>query len=143
MDSKKTKIDNCIILKFKEIFNIQGNLIPIEQIKDVPFEIKRVYFLYRITENSKRGGHAHKALYQVILSLNGSFDVLLDDGFTKKIVHLSNPNEGLLIVPGIWRELFSFSNNSICLVLASELYDEHDYIRNYDEFIKFKALENK
>ena len=112
----------------------------VENNKNIPFSIKRVYYLYDIPGGESRGGHAHKELYQLMIAVSGSFDVLLDDGSNRKIVKLNRPNYGLLIVPGIWRELFEFSSGAVCLVLASEVYKEEDYIRDYSSFINYKDL---
>jgi len=100
----------------------------------VPFEVKRIYYLYDIPGGEDRGGHAHKKLKQLIVAASGSFNVLLNDGLNKKVVTLNRPDYGLLVVPGIWRELMEFSSGAICLVLASEIYSERDYIRSYNEF---------
>ena len=115
----------------------RGSLSVVE--KDIiPFDIKRVYYLYDIPSTSIRGGHAHKKLYQLLIPLSGSFDVILNDGKQKKTFTLNKPNKGLLIVPGIWRELENFSSGAVCLVLASEVYDEADYIRDYNSFLTEK-----
>lgn len=119
-----------------KIHNRAGNITIIEGNKDVPFNIKRIYYLYDIPGGEERGGHAHKELFQLIVAASGAFDVLLDDGQNKKIVTLNRPDFGLIIVPGIWRELINFSSGAICLVLSSEIYSEADYIREYDDFNK-------
>lgn len=119
-----------------KIHNRAGNITIIEGNKDVPFNIKRIYYLYDIPGGEERGGHAHKELFQLIVAASGAFDVLLDDGQNKKIVTLNRPDFGLIIVPGIWRELINFSSGAICLVLSSEIYSEADYIRDYDDFNK-------
>ena len=106
--------------------------------KNISFDIKRIYYLYDIPGGGSRGGHAHRELRQLIIAASSSFNVLLDDGVNKKIVTLNRPDYALLIVPGIWRELFEFSSGSICLVMASHKYDENDYIRNYEDFIAIK-----
>jgi hypothetical protein len=106
--------------------------------KNVPFEVHRVYYLYDIPGGESRGGHAHRALQQLIVAVSGSFAVLLDDGKNKKIVTLNRPDFGLMIVPGIWRELFDFSSGVVCLVIASLTYDETDYIRDYEYFLSYK-----
>ncbi len=133
-----TTVYDCSMIKLPQIENTAGNITPIENLKQVPFEIKRVYYLYDIPGGSERGGHAHKELFQLLIAASGSFDVLLDDGINKKIINLTRPYWGLIIVPGIWRELFNFSSGSICLVLASNLYDPDDYIREYNQFLKLK-----
>ncbi len=124
-------------IKIPKIEDRRGNLAVIE--KDViPFVSKRVYYLFDVPSGASRGGHAHKKLYQFLIALSGSFDVILDDGKTKTILTLNRPDEGLLIPNGYWRELENFSSAGICLVLASEEFDEDDYIREYDDFLAFK-----
>ena len=135
---KKSNIYECSILQLSKIHNRAGNITIVEGDINVPFQIKRIYYLYDIPGGEVRGGHGHKALYQLIIATSGSFDVHLDDGLNKKIVRLNRPDYGLLIVPGIWRELFEFSSGSVCLVLASTKYDETDYIRDYSEFKIYK-----
>lgn len=125
------------ILNIPKIENSLGNIAVIE--KDViPFEIKRVYYLYDIPSSAIRGGHAHKHLQQVLIAISGSFDVVLKDGTAVKTVTLNKPDKGLLIKHNIWRELENFSSGAVCLVLASDVFDESDYIRDYDEFLKSK-----
>ncbi|HAB26413.1 MAG: hypothetical protein CMP05_09600 [Xanthomarina sp.] len=139
MESKKTTIDNLELIEIPKIEDKKGrgNLSVIE--KDcIPFSVKRVYYLYDVPSNAYRGGHAHKNLYQFLIALSGSFDVVLDDGNQKTKITLNKPNKGLLIPNGIWRELENFSSGSVCLVLASEEYDESDYIRNYKKFLSYK-----
>lgn len=138
MNKMKNKVYNCSILELPKIHNRAGNITPIENSKTIPFDVKRLYYLYDIPGGETRGGHAHKNLYQLLVAASGSFDVLLDDGINKKIVSLNRPYLGIYIVPGIWRELVNFSSGAICLVLASEVYQESDYIRNYDAFLKYK-----
>ena len=128
-------IDKCEIINLPKIEDARGNLTFIEEESIIPFAIKRVYYLYDVPGGSERGGHAHIALNQLIIALAGSFDVDLDDGKTKKTFTLNRPYEGLYICPGIWRELKNFSSGSVCLVLASNLYSEDDYYRDYDQFI--------
>ncbi len=135
---KLNSVYDCSILKLNKIHNRAGNITILEGMASLPFDIKRVYYLYDIPAGESRGGHAHKALYQLVVAASGSFDILLDDGINKKVVTLNRPDYGLLIVPGIWRELMEFSSGAICLVLASHLYDEDDYIRHYDEFKSYK-----
>lgn len=132
-----TTVEDCEIIELPKITDRRGNLSVIEG-ETAPFEIKRVYYLYDIPGGSKRGGHAHKNLHQFLIALSGSFDVVLKDGTKNKKIILNNPNIGLLIKPGIWRELENFSSGAVCLVLASDLYDEDDYIRNLKEFKLFK-----
>lgn len=114
----------------------RGNLTVVEQMHNIPFDIKRVYWTYDVPSGECRGGHAHKALYQVIVAISGSFKVVLDNGRETKEVLLNHPWEGLVITPGIWRTLEDFASGAVCMVLASELYDEEDYIREYDEFVE-------
>lgn len=133
----KSSVYDCVILPLSKIHNRAGNITIVEGNKNVPFEIKRLYYLYDIPGGEDRGGHAHKELHQIIVAASGSFNVLLDDGTNKKIVTLNRPDYGLMIVPGIWRELMEFSSGAICLVLASEKYIEEDYIRKYTEFKKY------
>ena len=135
---EKSKIFDCCVHELPKIHNRAGNITPITGLVNIPFETKRVYFLYDIPGGETRGGHAHRNLQQLIIAASGSFDVLLDDGINKKIINLNRPYFGLHVVPGIWRELINFSSGAICLVLASLKYDEHDYLRNYEEFINFK-----
>lgn len=132
-------INDCRIIDLRKIHDIRGNLTPIEGGKDIPFDIKRVYYLYDVPGGESRGGHAHKALFQLIVAVSGSFSVTLDDGTDKKIFALNRPYQGLLVVPGIWRTLDDFSSGAVCLVLASEKYDEMDYTREYEEFLKYKS----
>lgn len=133
-------IFSCNVLELSRIHNPSGNITIVQSDSVLPFRIKRVYYLYDVPGGSDRGGHAHKALQQLIVAASGSFDVILDDGTMKKTVHLNRPNYGLLIVPGIWREIINFSSGAICLVLASEKYDPVDYIRQYDDFLVWKSL---
>lgn len=114
----------------------RGHLTPIEELTDVPFDIKRVYYLTRVPENTSRGYHSHKKLEQVLICLNGNIKIKVSDGKTEDVVVLSDPAEGLYIGPMIWREMFDFSPGSVLLVLASEHYDESDYIRDYDEYLR-------
>jgi len=126
---------NIEIVNIPKISDPRGNLAVIEG-GVIPFDIKRVYYLFDVPSDSYRGGHAHKELYQVLISLSGSFDVVLKDGIEEKTITLNKPTKGLLIKPGTWRELQNFSSGSVCLVLASEVYLEEDYIYNYDDFVK-------
>ena len=131
-------IYDCVIVRLKKINNRSGNLTIVENNQSIPFDVKRIYYLYDIPSGENRGGHAHKELRQLIIAASGSFKVLLDDGINKKIVTLDRPDYGLLVIPGIWRELIEFSSGSICLVLASNEYDEMDYIRDYNLFKQYK-----
>ncbi len=115
----------------------RGQLVAIEQLKDIPFKIERVYYLYETRDGVRRGFHAHKELEQILVCVHGSCKILLDDGSNKRDVVLNKPNEGLYIPNSIWREMYDFSPDAVLLVLASNLYNENDYIRNYDEFISY------
>ena len=139
MDTKlKSNIYNCSILPLPKIHNRAGNITALENNIHLPFDVKRVYYLYDVPAGEERGGHAHRELQQIVVAASGAFDVLLDDGVNKKIVHLDRPFIGLHIVPGIWRELLNFSAGAVCLVLASQTYDEKDYIRDYPNFLEYK-----
>jgi hypothetical protein len=133
---KPTNIFNCSVFELKKVHNRAGNLTFLEE-QGLPFPIKRIYYLYDVPGGASRGGHAHRHLYQLIVAASGSFDVLLNDGRNKKIIQLNRPYFGLLVVPGIWREIFNFSSGAICLVLASHKYDQADYIRDYEVFNSF------
>lgn len=119
----------------------KGDICVVENARTVPFDIKRLYYLYDVPADAVRGGHAHKHLYQLLIAASGSFTVRLDDGKEQRSVSLKRPYQALLIKPGIWREVDDFSSGSVCMVLASELYDESDYIRNYQAFIEYKQRE--
>ena len=136
---KKTTIYDCYVIELPKIHNRAGNITPVDSATNLPFKIARVYYLYDIPGGEKRGGHAHKTLHQLVVAASGSFDILLDDGINRKIVSLNRPYYGLHIVPGIWRELLNFSSGAICLVLASQKYDENDYIRDYAKFLSVKG----
>ncbi len=135
---KATTIHDCKLIDLRKISDPRGNLTVIEEKLDIPFEIRRVYYLYDVPSGESRGAHAHKELYQLLIAANGSFTVTLDDGHEKRSYNLKRPYYGLLIVPGIWCDIDDFSSGSVCLCLASEHYDAADYIRDYDEFIAYK-----
>lgn len=134
-----TDIHFCPVIELSKIHRPQGNITIFQNGDHQPFNVNRVYYLYDIPGGSERGGHAHKNLYQLIVAASGSFDVILDDGTNKKIVKLKRPDYGLMVIPGIWREIVNFSSGAICLVLASEKYNESDYIRDYQEYICYKG----
>lgn len=131
-------INDCRIIELPKISNRLGNITPVEGHHNIPFDIARVYYLYDVPGGSMRGGHAHKELQQLIVAVMGAFDVVLDDGMNKKTVRLDRAYYGLYIPTMIWRELENFSSGGICLVLASLPYDENDYYRDYDNFLKAK-----
>ena len=133
-----TSTQDCKLIDLRRISDPRGNLTPIEGGVDVPFDIKRVYYLYDVPGGESRGAHAHKEQYQLIVAANGSFTVTLDDGVEKKSFNLNRSYYGLLVVPGIWRDLDDFSSGAVLLCLASEHYDAADFIRDYDEFIDYK-----
>ncbi len=118
----------------------KGNITAVNNLIEVPFEIKRVYYLYDVPGGESRGGHAHKSLHQIIIAASGSFEVTIDDGSIKRTYMLARPNIGLYLPSGLWREINNFSSGSICLVLASEEYNTSDYIRDYIEFREFKMI---
>ena len=129
-------VSMCTAIDVSKVYNIPGNNTTIENDLHIPFEVKRVYYLYNVPGGEKRGGHAHYELEQYILAVSGSFDVIIDDGTNGRLVSLNRPNLALHIVPGLWRELENFSSDAICLVIASHKYDEGDYIRDYNSFLE-------
>lgn len=131
------KLNNIELINIPKVQDPRGNLAIIE--KDVvPFNIERVYYLYDVPSDAHRGGHAHKKLIQVLIALSGSFDVILDDGNSRKTITLNKPDKGLLIPTETWRELGNFSSGAVCLVLASDVFEEEDYIRDYNTFVSMK-----
>ncbi len=135
---KKNSVYDCSIIEMDKHHHESGNITVVENGKTIPFDVRRAYYLYDVPGGEVRGGHGHKELFQLIVAASGSFNVILDDGGVKRTFTLNRPYQGLFIVPGIWRELDNFSSGSVCLVLASLPYDEADYIREYDEFLKFR-----
>lgn len=133
-------IADCRLINLPKIHDPRGNLTFVESMNHVPFDIRRVYYLYDVPGGADRGGHAHKALHQLIIAMSGSFDVVLDDGAGKHRFHLNRSHYGLYVCPMMWRELDNFSSGSVCLVLASNLYDESDYYRVYAEFSAARKL---
>jgi dTDP-4-dehydrorhamnose 3,5-epimerase-like enzyme len=127
-------LKDCKIIDLPKIEDPRGNLTFIESNQHIPFAIERVYYLYDVPGGSHRGGHAHKDLHQLLIAMSGSFDIMLDDGRTRFKYHMNRSYYGLYIPPMIWREIDNFSSGSVCMVLASERYDESDYYRNYDDF---------
>ena len=130
-------IKNCKKIQFPKIADSRGNLTFIEGLEHVPFVIKRIYYLYDVPGGESRAGHAHKALHQVFISMSGSFDLHLDDGVEKSTYHMNRSYWGVYVCPMIWRDIDNFSTGSSCMVLASEKYDESDYIREYVDFQEF------
>ena len=134
-----TRISACRLIEFPKIMDHRGNLTFIEGEGHVAFPIRRVYYLYDVPGGSSRAGHAHRQLSSVIIAINGSFDVLIDDGKERRVQRMARANEGLFLCPGIWRELDNFTSGSVCLVLASEHFEESDYIREYPDFLQAVA----
>ena len=133
-------IDNCRIIELPKITDPRGNLTFVEGGNHIPFDIRRVYYLYDVPGGSERGGHAHKTLSQLIIAMSGSFDVVLDDGRQKKRFHLNRSYYGLYVCPMIWRELDNFSSGSVCMVLASQKFDEADYHRDYAHYLHAQGM---
>ena len=129
-------ISDCRIIELPRILDRRGNLTFIESERHIPFQIKRTYHLYDVPGGATRAAHGHKALHQFMMAMSGSFDITLDDGFDRRRFHLNRSYYGLYISPMIWRDLDNFSSGAVCMVLASEYYDEDDYYRDYDEFTK-------
>ena len=140
MEFNNSTVFDCSVIDVSKIHNEAGNITVVENGENIPFEVKRIYYLYDVPSGETRGGHAHYKLEQYIVAASGSFDVILDDGINRRRILLNRPNLALHIVPGLWRELDNFSSGSICMVLASHKYDESDYFRNYSSFIKAKSI---
>ena len=138
MELRNNTVFDCSIIDLSKVHSVNGNITVVENNKNMPFEVKRIYYLYDVPSGEERGGHAHFNLEQYIIAASGSFDVILDDGVNKRRIFLNRPNLALHVVPGLWRELDNFSSGSISMVLASHVYDENDYIREYNEFKKVK-----
>lgn len=137
-----SSVYDCTIIELDKHHHEKGNITVVENSATIPFEVKRSYYLYDVPGGESRGGHAHRELSQLIVAASGSFSVTLDDGKVKRTFLLNRPYQGLYVVPGIWRTLDDFSSGSVCLVLASHGYDEADYIRDYNDFIKYKKNED-
>ncbi|MCK7558115.1 FdtA/QdtA family cupin domain-containing protein [Chitinophaga sedimenti] len=136
---EKYNVFECGIVELAKIRNRAGNITVVENEFHIPFQIKRVYYLYDVPGGESRAGHAHRNLETFVIAASGSFDVLIDDGVTRKTIALNRPNYALHIKQGIWREIHNFSSGAVCLALASELYEEADYIRDYDEFKTYRG----
>lgn len=136
-EQKMTTVENVQLLKIPVVDDVRGNLAYIQN-DVIPFEFKRVYYLFDVPSTAFRGGHSHIQQQEILIALSGSFEVVVQDGFNKKSFLLNKPNVGLLITTGIWRELQNFSSGAVCLVLASDVFKEEDYIRDFDEFLKSK-----
>lgn len=139
IDAPAFSLERCRILELPRIADPRGNLTFVEGEEQIPFAIRRVYYLYDVPGGAERGGHAHRELHQLIIAMSGSFDVALDDGVSKRRVHLNRSYFGLYVCPMIWRELDNFSSGSVCMVLASNRYDEADYYRDYAEFLAARS----
>ena len=137
---KTSSVFDCSLITLPINHQANGNLTSVSNHIQVPFDVKRVYYLYDVPGGFSRGGHGHLELQQLIVALSGSFDITVDDGKVKRTFHLSRPNVGLYMPSGLWRELDNFSSGSICFVLASIEYDEKDYFRDYDKFVAWKSL---
>jgi hypothetical protein len=135
-----SSVNDCVTIPLNKIHDRAGNITIVEGMLNVPFSIKRVYYLYDIPGGETRGGHGHKELRQLIVAASGSFNVLLNDGKNVKTVTLNRPDFGLIIVPGIWRELIDFSSGAVCLVLASHIYNSDDYLNDFENFLQWKLL---
>ncbi len=133
-------LDGCRIIDLPKISDPRGNLTFVEGGQHIPFDIQRVYYLYDVPGGAERGGHAHKGLQQLIVAMSGSFDVVLDDGRQKRRIHLNRSYTGLYVCPMIWRELDNFSSGSVCMVLASNRYDEDDYYRDYVQYLAAQGV---
>jgi len=129
-------VKDCKIIELPKISDPRGNLTFVEGGNHIPFDIKRVYYLYDVPGGAERGAHGHKALRQLIIAMSGSFDVVLDDGKDKKTFHMNRSYYGLYVCPMMWRDITNVSSGAVCMVLASDCYDEKDYFREYDEFVK-------
>jgi hypothetical protein len=132
-------LEKCIKIELPKIADHRGNLTFVEGGRHTPFVIERIYYLYDVPGGAERGGHAHKAMQQLIIAMSGSFDVVLDDGISKQRFHLNRSYQGLYVCPMIWRELDNFSSGSVCMALASTRYDESDYFRDYDDYLNARG----
>lgn len=139
---RKSSVNDCKVIELNKHHSPRkGNLSVVENGVTLPFDVRRVYYLYDVPGGESRGAHAHRELSQLIVAVSGSFKVTLDDGTNKRSFVLNRPYQGLYVTPGLWRELDDFSSGSVCLVLASEVYQEADYIRDYNEFLEYRSKE--
>ncbi|HEX9962259.1 MAG TPA: FdtA/QdtA family cupin domain-containing protein [Pyrinomonadaceae bacterium] len=139
----ESMIEQCRLIDLPVITDPRGNLTFIECNRHIPFEIKRVYYLYDVPGGAERAGHGHKKLEQFVIAMSGSFDIVLDDGFQKKRFHLNRSYQGLYVCPMMWRNIDNFSGGSVCMVLASDFYDEEDYSRHYPDFLRAARQEKE
>lgn len=137
---KDSTVFDCSLIELPKNHSVAGNITSVNNGEEIPFDVKRIYYLYDVPGGESRGAHGHKELRQLIIAASGSFDITIDDGRVKRTFSLSRPNIGLFMPSGLWRELNNFSSGSICLVLASDEYENDDYIRDYNEFQKFKSI---
>lgn len=137
---RNSTVNDCKIIDLGKIPNRKGNITVVQNGEKIPFDIQRIFYIYDIPGGAARGKHAHKSLYQLLIAVSGSFDVVINDGKNSRTLTLNSPQKGLLIVPGTWSGLENFSSGAICLTLTSALYDEEDYIRNYKEFKTYKRV---
>ena len=140
MDTNKTNVFECSLVYLNTSGDRKGHITIAENYSDIPFDIKRVFYLYDVPGGESRGAHAHRECHQFLIAASGAFEVLLDDGKTKRQILLNRPNCGLHIPPGIWASEINFSSGSICLVLASHEYNQDDYIRSYEAYLEFKQV---
>ena len=139
----ETCIKDCRIITLKKHHHANGNLTAVNNGEELPFELKRTFYIYDVPGGAERGGHSHYTCHEFIIAISGSFDVTVDDGNDKYTFTLNRPNQGLLVAPGIWRTLQNFSSGSVCLALASHHFDEKDYVREYDQFLQLKGKLHK
>ena len=137
---KKVSVYDCSIIELPRIHNRAGNITPVSCNINVPFDIKRIFYIYDIPGGESRGAHAHKECHEFLIAASGSFEIEMDDGINKRTVSLNRPYYGLHLPPGIWAAEKGFSSGAVCLVLTSHLYEAEDYIRSYNEFIQWKSL---
>jgi len=135
---KKVSVFDCSVIELQKLQNRAGNITPVTNSSEIPFDVKRVFYIYDVPSGEDRGAHAHKECHQFLIAASGSFEIELNDGKTKRTVMLNRPDYGLHIPPSIWAAEKGFSSGVICLVLASHIYDENDYIRDFKEFLEYK-----